>query len=71
MARSAQKSFTLVHEELALVISLLYQSPPVTPPAQTFFPVISFGSQTKVRVLPPTLFGPRSTHGAVDVPGIP
>ena len=44
MAILSQKSFTAIHEEVELVISLLYHKPPVTPPAQTFFWVTSFGS---------------------------
>ena len=36
IAMFCQKSFTGTQLELAEVISLLYQSPPVTPPAHTF-----------------------------------
>ena len=67
----SQKSLTGCHCKAALVISLLNQRPPVTPPAQTLFPDVAFGSQTKALVLPPTLFGPRSTHGKLVEPGIP
>ena len=66
MDKVCQKSSTLFHDELLLVISLLYHKPPLTPPAHTFLPVGSLGSQVIVLVLPPTLLGPNSTQGALD-----
>ena len=60
IARFAQRSSTFTQLELLLVISLLYQSPPVTPPAQTFLPEMSLGSHASALVLPPTLLGPSS-----------
>src|ERR1051326_2886254 len=65
MARFAQKSFTFFHVGEATVMSLVYHSPPATPPAHIFFLVASFGSNIIARVLPPTLLGPRSVHTAV------
>ena len=51
-------------------MSLLYQSPPVTPPAHTFLPAGSLGSHASALVLPPTYLGPIETQGAVAEPGI-
>ena len=66
-----QKSSTLFQDEFRFVISLLYQSPPETPPAHTFLPVGSLGSQVSPLVLPLTLLGPNSTQEALeDDPGI-
>ncbi len=58
----AQKSSIFCQTLESLVISVLYQSPPPTPPAQTFLAVASLGSNTKALVRPPILFGPRSFH---------
>ena len=58
MARVLQKSSTFTQAELGSAILVLYQSPPVTPPAQTLFG--SLGSQVMALVLPPILSGPRS-----------
>ena len=69
-AMFAQKSLTATHVEVDEVISLLYHKPPVTPPAQTFFLLLSFGSNNKALVLPPTLLGPLSVHLLeVELPG--
>ena len=71
MAMLSQAFPALSHELLAFVMSLLYQSPPVTPPAQTLLPPAAtlVGSQTKARVRPPTFTGPRSTQALLASPG--
>src|SRR5512145_709437 len=53
MERTGQKSPAGTQEENVLWILLLYHSPPVTPPAQTFLPPGSFGSYMMARVRPP------------------
>ena len=51
---------TCVHVLAALVISLLTHKPPLVAPANTL--VALPGAKINARVLPPTLYGPRSTH---------
>ena len=67
-ARLAQKSFTATHEELPLVISVLYQRPPPTPPANTFLLVLSVGSNIIALTRPPTSLGPLSVHLLAALP---
>ena len=58
----AQKSFTAIHPDVLLVMSVLYHKPPPTPPAKTFLFVLSVGSNINALTLPPILFGPLSAH---------
>src|SRR5262245_37830926 len=44
--------------------SMVFQIPPPTEPANQVRKLVSDGSTIKPRVRPPTLFGPRSTHGS-------
>src|SRR5690242_3746688 len=62
-----KKSLTGVQTGFETVMSVVFQSPPPTLPAQTVFFVASFGSTNNERVLPPILFGPRSVQ---VIPGI-
>ena len=55
-----QKSLTFTQPELASVIFILYQRPPLAPPAQTLLAVV--GSQANALVRPPTLLGPNSVQ---------
>ena len=66
-AMLSQKSLTACQVDPVLVISLLYHKPPETPPAHTL--LVEVGSQVRALVLPPTLSGPLSTHGALAAPG--
>ena len=54
---------TCVHSERALDIFVFFQSPPLTPPANTVSLEASLGSKITALVLPPTLFGPLSIQG--------
>src|SRR5689334_15479266 len=69
-ARLLHSPLTCCQALLALVISALYHKPPVTPPAHTFLPVASVGSQARALVRPPTFPGPRSTQAVTLVPGM-
>ena len=60
---------TSAQAELASVISLFTQRPPLTPPANTLLFVASLGSYIIALVLPPTLSGPLSTQLLVSSPG--
>ena len=70
-AMLSQELPALCQTLLVLVMSLLYHSPPVTPPAHTLLPPAAklVGSQASARVRPPTLLGPRSTHALEASPG--
>ena len=48
------------HSEFSSEILVFLNNPPLTPPAKTVSPVLSFGSNIIAFVLPPTLFGPLS-----------
>ena len=60
----------LVHAVVP-VISVFFHNPPLIPPAITVLLVLSVGSKMIAFVLPPTLFGPLSTHGlSAPSPGV-
>ena len=59
---------TRAHCEPLLEISVFFHKPPLTPPAKTVLLLLSLGSNKIARVLPPTLFGPLSSHALVPSP---
>src|SRR6476620_9845347 len=61
MERLLGTPFTRCHCVAAEVMSLLTHSPPLTPPANTL--MVEPGAKSNALVLPPTLLGPRSSHG--------